>query len=452
MRPIAAILASDKYQRESVRQIMLAQGFEVNAADRMDELFRSVPAVNPDLIVMASSRKVPDGGLESARRIRRYEPRTPIIVIGTKGLADELDNSLGKIFYLKFPFAMEELTAIIKRALPFCTAESDDRLGSMDSDLGSDERMVGRSPQISRVTDSLRKIAATDCTVLITGETGTGKELAAKFIHQHSPRAQQPFVVINSAAIPDTLLESELFGHERGAFTGAVTKQEGGILSANQGTVFFDEIGDMTPFAQAKILRTIENKEVRAVGGKRNVPIDIRFIAATNRNLEELISEGKFRADLYFRLNVARVLLPPLRERQGDVVLLLEYFRRFFNRQYNKRVEGFTKEALATLRVYDWPGNIRELKNLVESTFIYASREVSINDFPESFCEHLRKSGNFGERARLLTALFETNWNKAKAAQRLNWSRMTLYRKMEKYGVDPAFHEETQANQFAYQA
>jgi len=304
----------------------------------------------------------------------------------------------------------------------------------------ADEQIVGTSGPITNITSSLTKVARTDCTVLITGETGTGKELAAKLIHRHSPRSQKPFVVINCSAIPDTLLESELFGHERGAFTGAVAKREGALLSANHGTVFFDEIGDMSPYAQAKLLRTIENKEVWPVGGKKSLLVDIRFIAATNRDLEQLMKEGKFRSDLYYRLNVARILLPSLRERQGDIALLLDYFRERYNRQFGKKVKGFTEEAIAALMDYDWPGNIRELKNLMEASFIYADQRISLEDLPEGFRQRLRESKMIGqdERTRLITALLNANWNKVKAAQRLKWSRMTLYRKMAKYGVQSA--------------
>jgi two-component system response regulator HydG/two-component system response regulator AtoC len=350
----------------------------------------------------------------------------------------EQQAACGSPIALTHGFKMDKMTAVIDRDISSSKSGAKDHSVPVDTDLESNERIVGRSSRICEITTCLDKVAATDCTVLITGETGTGKELAAKFIHQHSPRAHQPFVVINCAAIPDTLLESELFGHERGAFTGAVTKEEGGILAANHGTVFFDEIGDMTPYAQAKILRTIENREIRPVGGKHNVPIDVRFVAATNQNLEELIKEGKFREDLYFRLNVARIVLPPLRERKKDIVLLIDHFLQTYNRRYGKRVEGFTDEALAILMDYDWPGNIRELKNLMEVTLIFAHRKMTIADFPESFRRHLLETRGLhqDERTRLIRALFETNWNKAKAAQKLNWSRMTLYRKMAKYGVD----------------
>ncbi len=304
----------------------------------------------------------------------------------------------------------------------------------------NEQQIVGTSLPITKITSSLTKVARTDCTVLITGETGTGKELAAKLIHRHSPRSQKPFVVINCSAIPDTLMESELFGHERGAFTGAVAKREGAILSAHHGTIFFDEIGDMTPYAQAKLLRTIENKEVWPVGGKRSVSVDIRIIAATNRDLEQMVKEGKFRADLYYRLNVARILLPPLRERHGDIALLLDHFREMYNKQFGKQVEGFTEEVVAALMNYDWPGNIRELKNLMESSFIYADQRITFQDLPESLRQRLRENEMPAqdERTRLITALLNANWNKVQAAQRLKWSRMTLYRKMAKYGVQSA--------------
>ncbi|MBW2121697.1 MAG: sigma-54-dependent Fis family transcriptional regulator, partial [Deltaproteobacteria bacterium] len=284
----------------------------------------------------------------------------------------------------------------------------------------------------------LLKVAATDSTVLITGETGTGKELAAEMIHKKSPRHKKPFVCINCAALPDTLLESELFGFERGAFTGALASKQGKFELARGGTVLLDEIGDMSHYAQAKLLRAIEKKEVSHLGGKQDIPVDVRVIAATNQDPEQMVAQGKFRKDLYYRLNVARIHLPPLHDQKEDILCLLNHYMAEMNRRFRRRVEGFTEEALASLLHYDWPGNVRELKNLLEATFInLPSRRITFLDLPEPFRRRLKEVRNIpqAERNRLLSALFATNWNKSKAAQKLSWSRMTLYRKMAKYHI-----------------
>jgi transcriptional regulator with PAS, ATPase and Fis domain len=284
----------------------------------------------------------------------------------------------------------------------------------------------------------MRQVAQTDSNVLITGETGTGKQLVAEMIHRNSLRRDRAFVCINCAAIPDTLLESELFGYERGAFTGAFSLKEGWLKAANGGTAFFDEIGDMSHYAQAKILRTIETKELQRLGAQKSIALNLRVIAATNQDLEGLMSEGKFRKDLYFRLNVARVHLPPLRDRKEDIPLLLQHYIRELNLRFGREIEGFTDEALECLLQYSWPGNIRELKNLVEAIFVsLPSRRISVMDLPQHFIKQLRIREDCpqGERDRLLAALLSTNWNMSKAAQKLQWSRMTVYRKVAKYRI-----------------
>ena len=230
--------------------------------------------------------------------------------------------------------------------------------------------LIGSSLAIWKVKTYLHKVAMTDSHVLITGETGTGKELAARYIHRHSARRAKPLVTINCAALPDGLFESELFGYERGAFTGASSSYSGRLKLADAGTVLFDEIGDMSPYAQAKILRLIETKEVYPLGGRRSIPLDIRIIAATNRDLERQVSKNEFRQDLYFRLNVVRVQLPPLRERKEDIPLLTEHFVQEFGARLGRQIEGFSDEATERLLNYDWPGNVRELMNLVERIFI----------------------------------------------------------------------------------
>jgi two-component system response regulator HydG/two-component system response regulator AtoC len=286
------------------------------------------------------------------------------------------------------------------------------------------------------VRDYIGRIAECDSNVLITGETGTGKELAAALVHAGSRRQSKPFVCVNCAALPDTLIESELFGYERGAFTGAVSARDGQLKAADGGSVLLDEIGDISQYAQAKLLRVIENKQVQRLGGGKSVPLNVRFIAATNRPLRQMMSEGRFREDLYFRLDVANVHLPPLRERPEDIPMLLQHYVREMNARFKREAEGFTDEALACLTLYNWPGNVRELKNLLEGIYInLPPGRVSRLELPDRIRRQLEAATetSSGERDRLLSALLETRWNKSKAAERLCWSRMTLYRKLAKY-------------------
>ena len=308
--------------------------------------------------------------------------------------------------------------------------------------------MIGSSAPLLEIKLALARVAASNCTVLITGETGTGKELAAEFIHHNSVRRDRPFVCINCAAIPDSLFESELFGHSRGAFTGADVTYEGLLASANGGTVFLDEIGDLSLPAQAKILRVIETKEVCRIGTSRAAQIDVRFVAATNQNLEALVTQGSFRKDLYFRLSVADVHLPPLRERRQDIPLLLKHYAQEFRQAPDIRPIEFSEESLRILVKYDWPGNIRELKNLVESVSIAAdSSPLPPEHLPLRFraiAEATGKSAADAERESLISALHLSRGNKTAAARRLNWSRMTLYRKLSKHrlvSVAPARRE-----------
>jgi transcriptional regulator with PAS, ATPase and Fis domain len=303
--------------------------------------------------------------------------------------------------------------------------------------------MIGASSEIEEIKAYLTKAASTESNVLITGETGTGKELAAELIHIKSKRHQNPFVCINCAAIPDELFESELFGYERGAFTGAHGFNQGKLKMAEGGTVFLDEIGEMSPYMQAKILRAIESKTIQRLGGKGNVSLNVRFIAATNQDLEAGVTDGKFRKDLFFRLNVVRVHLPPLRERKEDIPSLLHYYLQEWNSRTGTQVEGFSDEALESLLRYDWPGNIRELRNLLEAVFVSPPLQwISFNDFPKPFRRHLGNDQGKGEDEcdRLLVALSSTNWNRSEAARKLQWSRMTLYRKMAKYHVERNAH------------
>ncbi|HWA72779.1 MAG TPA: sigma-54 dependent transcriptional regulator [Polyangiaceae bacterium] len=290
-------------------------------------------------------------------------------------------------------------------------------------------------PRATCLQAQIARAAGAPSCVLITGETGTGKEVAAKGIHTRSPRAHGPFVSVNCAAIPDTLVESELFGFERGSFTGAATAMDGKWQLANRGTLFLDEIGDMSLLAQAKILRALESREVARLGARRPTPVDVRIVAATNQDPQALVEAGKFRRDLFYRLNVIRIHLPPLRERPDEIPGLVHQLVGEMNSRFDANVVGLDDPALAVLASHSWPGNIRELRNLIESVFV---------DLPSGFhgmaglSQHIaarvqRTELGPSERARLLAALQETRWNVTHTAERLQWSRMTVYRKMTKY-------------------
>jgi DNA-binding NtrC family response regulator len=437
--PAMIIEAQDGALRRALRRLVPRQGFEVIESSGRCELIRSLQNDIPDLIIIGSSRKGAVDGLEAAREVRRHDQMVPIILVTTVSSEEMAIEAfrIGVSDFLKMPIESEDLIVSIKRNLPSPGSTSSPTPEPVRLNPVGEDKLVTRSPSMSGMINFLKKAAMVDCNVLITGETGTGKELVAKLIHQYSPRAKNPLVIINCAAIPDTLLESELFGYEKGAFTGAFARKEGALRKADSGTIVFDEIGDMSPQAQAKVLRIMETKEICRVGGTQNVPFNVRFIAATNKDPEQLMKEDKFRSDLYFRLNVARIYLPPLRERKEDIVLLLEYFRQKFNRQLGKKVEGFNPDVVKALVDYNWPGNVRELKNRLEAVFIGADQQIVIENFPEFFRNQLQQNKELSqdERSRLMAILLSTRWNKTKAAQQLNWSRITLYRKMEKYGI-----------------
>lgn len=302
-------------------------------------------------------------------------------------------------------------------------------------DLIGGHLMVGESPSIRKIKSSISKVAATDCNVLVTGETGTGKELVAELIHKNSRRAERPLICLNCAAIPDTLTESELFGYERGAFTGAYVAYEGKLKQADRGTVLLDEIGDMSLSVQAKLLRLLDKKTVQRVGGRRDVTLDLRVIAATNQELEGLMAAGKFRRDLYYRLNVAHISLPPLRARKADLPLLLRHFIGELNARLIKQVRGISSGLVERLLQYDWPGNIRELKNMTEVCVMNLNTGmIDLAHIPEQYRNKLSRCST-DEKVSILSALFSTKWNKSKAAQELHWSRMTLYRKLARYHI-----------------
>jgi len=302
------------------------------------------------------------------------------------------------------------------------------------------EWMVGSSPGIRRVREYTAKVAAMDCNVVIAGETGTGKELVAQALHRASRRAAKPLLALNCAAIPDSLFESELFGYERGAFTGAVATTIGKLQRAEGGTVFFDELEELSPLAQAKLLRAIETREAERLGGRGPFRINVRVIAATNQDLAELTESGRFRKDLYYRLAVVTIAIPPLRDRRDDIPSLAAHFLREINRDLGASLGPVSGDALEALQAHHWPGNVRELRNVLEAVAVEKQAGAILRaDLPAWF-RPPRKTFTAGpseERTRMITALESASWNKAKAARQLSWSRMTLYRKMAKHEVGP---------------
>lgn len=441
-RPEILIAEGDDALRRSWKDVLNHRGFGIIESSNKTDILRNFPNPSIDLIILGSFENGAWAGLEVARQIRRLDRKVPIILIATATSEELAIASLkaGINDYFKQPFSFEELVASVNRYLPdFLSRRPQQSVKGPASSIIDGHRMIGEGLALREIRAAMGEIASTDSNLLITGETGTGKELVAELIHKNSPRAHKPFVCINCAAIPDSLLESELFGYERGSFTGAYASNKGKLKFGDGGTIFFDEIGDMSSYAQAKILRVVESREVQRLGGRENIPLNVRFIAATNQNLEQSVSENKFRKDLYFRLNVANIHLPPLRDRKEDIPSLFDHYIRELNGQFGREVEGFTEETLESLLRYNWPGNVRELKNLLEVTVAnFRHRRISFTDLPEQFRKRLRdvKRLPLDERYPLLSMLISTNWNISKAAQKLHWSRMTVYRKMEKYHIN----------------
>jgi DNA-binding NtrC family response regulator len=439
-KPIIIIFGIDPILRYNLNKRLAQKGFAVNEAPEKCNVIALYNSLQPDLVIVCSYRKAPGDKLNVIKQLRKLDKRIPIILINRFSSESRAIAALraGANDYFKAPFSSERIIKRIFRLLSESKFEISSDHKSDNACPISRQLMIGESKCMREIKNYLYKVAPTDSNVLITGETGTGKELAAGLIHLKSPRNKNPFVCINSAALPETLIESELFGYDRGAFTGAVAEKPGKFELANSGTVFLDEIGDMNHYAQAKILRIIENREFFHLGGKIPVFFDARIVAATNKEPEQLIEERKLRDDLYYRLNVARIHLPPLRERKEDIPSLVSHAAKRLNHRFGRSIMGLTDDALACLLRYDWPGNIRELFNLLEAIYInLPSRQIDFIDLPKPIQKQIKaiEIRPIDERKQIVTTLLETNWNKSTAAQKLKWSRMTLYRKMTKYNI-----------------
>jgi len=379
------VVDDDKTLRTLLQKALPLEGYEVftlPGAEGVLEWLEDNPvdAVLCDLYLPGKS------GLELLSDIRRYFPHLPVIMVTGEASVETAVASLkmGAVDYIKKPFTIKEISVIISRAVDRKRLEEENaRLREIVETKYSFSGLVGKTPQMKRVFELIRKVAPTDATVLIEGESGTGKELVAKAIHFNSPRKREPFVVINCGAVPETLLESELFGYKKGAFTGAYTAKKGLFEVARGGTIFLDEIGNTPLSIQAKLLRVLEDRTFLPLGATTPVSVNVRVISATNEDLEKAVEEGRFRQDLYYRLNVVKISLPPLRERMEDLPFLVSYFVDAIARRMGKNIEGVEPEVMDVFYRYHWPGNIRELENSLEHAIVLSSgKRISVEDLP----------------------------------------------------------------------
>jgi DNA-binding NtrC family response regulator len=382
-------------------------------------------------------------GLELQRRIREIDPGLIVIMITAYASVETAVRALkeGAHDYVTKPVDPDELNHLVERALTQRQLETENvQLREKIEELTAPSAIVGESPQMEEVLGLVHSVADTDATVLVRGESGTGKELIAQAIHAGSRRRGFPMVAVNCGALPESLLESELFGHEKGAFTGAQQRRKGKIEMADGGTLFLDEVGTVSPKTQAELLRVLETKEITRLGGGMPLRVDFRTISATNQNLENLIAEGGFREDLYFRINVFEIHVPPLRERSGDIPLLAEHFLKKYSTQMNRPWREFAPEAMDLLMRYRWPGNVRELANAVERALVVGTPPtIRLEDLPVRLSQETTVAHGDSlagiEQAHVEGILERTGWNIARAARILAIDRKTLYLKIEKYGL-----------------
>lgn len=428
---------TDNFELEGYRVLQASngkEGLEIIERDQVD-------------LVITDLRMDGMSGEEVVQHVTTENPGIPIIVLTGHGSIEEANKAIkaGAYYFLTKPLNLDHLNKIVKNALKerlqqLKIKELQDRLNSSQS---ADE-MIGKSAELNKVKTMIQKAAPTKASVLITGESGVGKELVARAIHKQSPRKDKPFIIVHCAALSETLLESELFGHEKGAFTGAESQAHGKFELADGGTIFLDEIGEINLSIQIKLLRVLQEKSFERVGGEKTINVDIRIVAATNRNLEEEVKNGKFREDLFYRLNVVRIQIPSLKERKDDIPLLMHSFLKEFNIENQKNIVGFDNRSKAAMLKYTWPGNIRELRNCVESAVVMCNGEqITIDDLPNSVREKSEEKSIIiplgvtleeAEKIIIQENLANNEGNKSKTAEILGIGRKTLHRKLADYG------------------
>lgn len=454
MKPSILIVDDDEVMVETLRDVLKKRGYELCCAPSGSEALDLVRRQLIDLVLL--DMRLPDvDGLEVLRKIKEFDTEILVIMMTAYSDVESAVSAMkaGAYHYINKPFELEELKLLIEKGLETRSLINEvRRLRWQQQDKYGSSHLYGESPQMNYVRELIKMISKTYKTsVLIQGESGTGKELTANAIHYGSRRAAKPLMKINCSAIPDTLLESELFGYERGAFTDAKNTKKGLLELADGGTVFLDEIGDMKPYLQAKILRFLETQTFMRVGGEREIKVDVRIIAATNRDLESLVREGVFRKDLYYRLKVMVIDMPPLRERPEDILLLANLFIEENNRELGKNVKGLTSEAKRLMTLHPWPGNVRELRNVIERAMILTDQDMLT---PDHLPIEIRQGGTrffdetqadaemeddltleAAERRHIARVLKRLEWNKSKAAKVLGISRATLREKVRRYNI-----------------
>ena len=467
MKPRVLVIDDEAAIRDSLKMILEYEGYEVLTAATGEEGIAQAEREAPDLVFLDVKMPVMDG-LEVLQRLRHLVEVMPIVVVsghGTVSTAVEA-TKLGAFDFIEKPLERERVLVTVRNAVDSRRLRTENR--SFRRDAEKRYQIVGDSAQLGRVREAMAKAAPTNATVLIWGESGVGKELVARAIHRESLRRDGPFVQVNCAAIPDELIESELFGHEKGSFTGATDRQIGKFEQADKGTIFLDEVGDMSLKTQAKVLRVLQEQELERLGSNRVIKVDVRVIAATNKNLEEEIIRGSFREDLFYRLNVIPVHVPPLRERKDDLAALVRHFADLFTRENNFRRKTFTAAAMDRLKQHHWRGNIRELRNFVERLIIMSpADQIDVRDLPDftgtrpapasaplatevgssasvplpsAEAEWMRAPTlqafkSTSERAFLVNKLRENSWNISKTAEVIDTPRSNLYKKLEQYQI-----------------
>ncbi len=476
MAPRVLIVDDERNIRRVLQALLEGDGYEVDEAADGDEARALIRRASPPYDVVLSDLRMPNcDGMELLRWVRGSAPDTPLVLLTAHGTVDIAVEAMreGAFDFIVKPFDEADLSAMLEKAIaqrnanrerayaPGTSEDSSVRDAAPDRAAEVLSDIIGVSPPMQDLFSMLRRVAPSPTTVLLRGESGTGKELVASAIHRLSTRCDAPFIAVNCTAIPENLFESELFGHEKGAFTGAVTRRPGRFELADGGTLFLDEIGELPPPMQVKLLRALQERVVERVGGLKPVPVDVRLIAATNADLEDMVDDGGFRADLYYRLNVVPIRLPPLRERPSDIPVLTRHFIRKFSERLDRRIDGLDDDLQRALVEYRWPGNIRQLENIVERMVLLASQDsLTLDDLPpevragerdpEAGVETVRgdpplPDGNLKdivrehtqqlERDLILKALQEDDWNVTHAAKRLGISRKGLQLKMKDYDL-----------------